>query len=80
MTMGRWTAQHVPNKLEYPYDISAKMARSVKSVTQEEASQFITRTKRLHELCCDQDAIIRELRKELDIAEQTVKLLQVEYV
>ena len=77
MKMGRWQSQHVPNNLEYPFKIAASMAVNVKSISQEEASEFITKTKRFWELCRDQDTIIRQLRKELDIAEQTVKLLQV---
>jgi len=77
MKMGRWQAQHVPNNLEYPFKIAAKMAINVKTVSQDEAGEFITKTKELWELCRDQDTITRQLRKELDIAEQTVSLLQV---
>lgn len=74
---GRWVGSS-PRERKYPFEIAAKMARDVKCITQDEAGQMVTDTKYFYDLCNDQTAIINDLKKELAIAEQTVKLLQVE--
>jgi len=78
MKMGSWVAVRTPNERKYPFKIAAKMAASVKSITQEEASQMITDTRYFYDKYRDQITTISELKKELAIAEHTVRLLQVE--
>lgn len=77
MRRGKWQAEAAPHSLKYPYEVAAKLVTCIKSVTQEEVRDFVIIANRLNELCLDQDTVIRELKKELYIAEQTVKLLQV---
>lgn len=74
---GRWVGRSTTDR-KFPFKIAAKMARDIKSVKQDEVGQLITDTKYFYDLCNDQAAIINELKKDLAIAEQTVKLLQVE--
>lgn len=74
---GRWVGSS-PRVRKYPFEIAAKMVRDIKTVTQDEAGQMVADTKHFYEKCNDQAATINELKKELAIAEQTVRLLQVE--
>jgi hypothetical protein len=74
---GRLVATSLPNGIEYPFEIAAKLARCSVSCTQEEVSQLVSETKRIYDLCKEQDATIRTLRKELEAAEATVRMLQV---
>ena len=75
--MGIWVVNS-PSERKYPFEIAAKMVRDIKCVTHEEAGQMVTDTTYFYDLCNDQTAIIHDLKKELVIAELTVKLLQVE--
>jgi hypothetical protein len=74
---GRWVGRS-PTERKFPFEIAAKMARDIKAVKQDEAGQLITATMRALDKCDEQAMLIIELKKELSIAEQTVKLLQVE--
>jgi hypothetical protein len=74
---GRWVGVS-PSDRKYPFKIAAKMARSIKSVTQDEAGQMVTDSVYFYDKFNEQAATIIELKRELARAEQTVRLLQVE--
>ena len=75
--MRKCTADNSLDRSEFPFKIAAKMATNSKSVSQEEANQLVVMFRNCWELSMERDAMIRELRKELEIANNTVKLLQV---
>ena len=77
-TNGRWVAESTPNQLEYPFKIAAKLVRDSRSCTHDEVSELVTITLKFYELCKEQDESIRRLERELAIAENTVRMLQVD--
>ena len=77
MKNGEWVIGKTHNGREFPYKITAKMVSNVKSVTQEEANQLISDAKYFYVKYREHIAIIDKLKKELTVAEETVKLLQV---
>lgn len=75
---GRWVSTTVPNQLEYPFDIAAKLVRDIKSCNHEEVSVLVSTTRKFYDLCKEQDTTIRDLENRLRIAEHTIRLLQVD--
>lgn len=65
---------------KFPVSLAAKLVRDCKSLSQDEAGEFVNAAVEFHSLCIVQASIILELQKGLEIAETCVKLLQVEEV
>lgn len=62
---------------EYPFKIAAKILRDPKSLTRDEASELIAVTRKFYDLCARQQEVIYNLERQLNVSEQTVRLLQV---
>lgn len=76
--VGRWVAETPPNKMDYPFEIAARLIRDPRSCTHNEVCELVTITRKFYELCKEQDETIRRLERELAVAESTVRLLQVQ--
>lgn len=65
-------------QLSYPFKIAAKLVSDSTSCTHDEVCKLVSDARKFYDLCKEQDETIRQLTKELKIAEATVKLLQVD--
>lgn len=75
-TTGCWINEDKSN--DFPYSIASKLAINHKSITQEQASILVTALNRYYEKYKKAEARITELERDLRIAENTVRLLQIE--
>ena len=74
---GGWVEEQNPKHREFPFALAAKLARDSKSLTQDEANQLINEVKWFYDRAKGLSRESRELKRELSIAESTVRLLQV---
>ena len=64
-------------RLSYPSRLAAKLMKN-KTLTHDEAADLITLTTKIHDMYMVLFAENEELRRELEISEKTVRLLQVD--